>query len=89
LVEPGGVKTNFGNNIKTANNYNPHGSPYAKTMQKIFEGIEPIMANASHRSEVAQVILNAINSSDPDLRYAVRKDAESVLKVGSEFSDKN
>ena len=57
-------------------------------MQKIFEGIEPIMAEASHPSEVAHVILNAINSNDPDIRYTVRKDAESVIRVRSELTDK-
>ena len=62
--------------------------PYAKSMQKIFEGIEPIMDEASHPSEVAHVILNAINSNDPDIRYTVRKDAESVIRVRSELTDK-
>ena len=27
LIEPGGVKTNFVDNIKTAKNYNPNDSP--------------------------------------------------------------
>jgi len=87
LIEPGGVKTNFVDNIKTAKNYNPNDSPYAKTMQKIFEGIGPIMADASPPSEVAQVILNAINSNVTNVRYPVGKDAESVLKARSELSD--
>jgi NAD(P)-dependent dehydrogenase (short-subunit alcohol dehydrogenase family) len=87
LIEPGGVKTNFVDNIKTAKNYNPNDSPYAKTMQKIFEGIGPIMADASPSSEVARVILNAINSNVPNVRYPVGKDAESVLKARSELSD--
>jgi NAD(P)-dependent dehydrogenase (short-subunit alcohol dehydrogenase family) len=88
LIEPGGVKTNFMNNIKTAKNYNPNDSPYAMSIQKIFEGIEPIMAHSSHPHEVAQVILNAITSKDPNVRYTVGKDAESVIKVRSELSDK-
>jgi len=87
LIEPGGVKTNFVDNIKTAKNYNPNDSPYAKTMQKIFEGIGPIMADASPPSEVARVILNAINSNVTNVRYPVGKDAESVLKARSELSD--
>jgi NAD(P)-dependent dehydrogenase (short-subunit alcohol dehydrogenase family) len=87
LIEPGGVKTNFVDNIKTAKNYNPTDSPYAKTMQKIFEGIGPIMADASPPGEVARVILSAINSNVPNVRYPVGKDAESVLKARSELSD--
>jgi NAD(P)-dependent dehydrogenase (short-subunit alcohol dehydrogenase family) len=87
LIEPGGVKTNFVDNIKTAKNYNPNDSPYAKTMQKMFEGIGPIMADASPPSEVARVILNAINSNVTNVRYPVGKDAESVLKARSELSD--
>ena len=46
------------------------------------------MADASHPSEVAQVILNAINSNDPDVKYTVGKDAESVIRIRSELTDK-
>jgi hypothetical protein len=46
------------------------------------------MANSIHPKEVAQVILNAVNSSSPNIRYSVGKDGESVLKNRAELFDK-
>jgi len=88
LIEPGFIRSNIMDNIKTAKNYDPNKSPYAKTVQKLFEGFEPMVANSSDPKEVAQVILNAANSSSPNVRYAVGKDAESVLKARTELSDR-
>lgn len=88
LIEPGFIRSNFMDNIKTAKNYDSNKSPYAKTVQKLFEAFEPMIANSSDPKEVAQVILNAANSSSPNVRYAVGKDAESVLKARTELSDR-
>ncbi|MDQ5869454.1 MAG: SDR family oxidoreductase [Thermoproteota archaeon] len=88
LIEPGFIRSNFMDNIKTAKNYDPNKSPYAKTVQKLFEAFEPMIAHSSDPMEVAQVILNAANSSSPNVRYAVGKDAESVLKARTELSDR-
>jgi NAD(P)-dependent dehydrogenase (short-subunit alcohol dehydrogenase family) len=87
LIEPGAVGTNFMDNMKTGKNYNPNESPYAKTIQRVFEGAQVIMANTIHPREVAQVILNAVNSASPNVRYSVGKDAESILKRRAELSD--
>ena len=59
LIEPGFIRSNFMDNIKTAKNYDSDKSPYAKAVQKIFEGFEPMVADSSDPQEVAQVILNA------------------------------
>ena len=88
LIEPGVIRSNFVENIRTAKNYDSNNSPYAKTIQKVFEGFEPMLANASAPKEVAQVILNAANSSSPNIRYTVGKDAESILKARAELSDR-
>jgi short-subunit dehydrogenase len=88
LIEPGAIRSNFAENIRTAKNYDSNNSPYAKTIQKVFEGFEPMLANASAPKEVAQVILNAANSSSPNIRYTVGKDAESILKARAELSDR-
>ena len=88
LIEPGAIGTNFMENIKTAKNYNPKDSPYAKSIQSMFEGAQPIMANSTHPREVAHVILNAINSPNPNVRYSVGKDAKSVLKKRRELTDR-
>jgi NAD(P)-dependent dehydrogenase (short-subunit alcohol dehydrogenase family) len=87
LIEPGAVGTNFMDNMKTGKNYNPNESPYANTIQRVFEGAQVIMANTIHPREVAQVILNAVNSTSPEVRYSVGKDAESILKRRAELSD--
>ena len=88
LIEPGVIRSNFVENIRTAKNYDSNNSPYAKTVQKVFEGFEPMLANASDPKEVAQVILNAANSSSPNIRYTVGKDAESILKARAELSER-
>ena len=88
LIEPGVIRSSFMDNIRTAKNYDSNKSPYAKSVQKLFEGFEPMIANSSDPKEVAQVILNAANSSSPNVRYAVGKDAESALKARAELSDR-
>ena len=88
LIEPGAIRSNFIDNSKNAKNYNPQISPYSKTIQKIFEGFETIMGNSSLPEDVAETILKAINSSNPDIRYPVGKDAEFALKVRAQLSDK-
>lgn len=88
LIELGAVEINFMDNRRNAKNYDPNTSPYAKTTQKLFEGAQVIMANTIHPRQVAQVILNAVNSSSPDIKYSVGKDAESILKSRAELSDR-
>jgi hypothetical protein len=74
-------------NMKTAKNYNPNDSPYAKIIQRVFEGAQVMMTNNIHPREVAQVIVNAVNSASPNVRYSVGKDAESILKTRAQLSD--
>ena len=81
LIEPGVIRSNFIDNSKNAKNYNPENSPYAGTIQKLFEGFQSIMADSSHPKDVAEVILKVVNTSSPNVRYSVGKDAESVLKA--------
>ena len=88
LIEPGVIRSNFIDNSKNAKNYNPENSPYTGTIQKLFEGFQSIMADSSHPKDVAEVILKVVNTSSPNVRYSVGKDAESVLKARTELSDK-
>ena len=75
-------------NIKTAKGFDSNKSPYAKTVQQVFQGFQPMIASSSHPTEVAQAILNAVNSPSPELRYPVGKDAESIFKARIELSDR-
>ena len=88
LIEPGTIRSNFIDNSKNAKNYNPENSPYSNTIQKVFEGFESIMGNSSHPEDVAETILKAVNTTTPDMRYPVGKDAEFALKVRAKLSDK-
>lgn len=88
LIEPGAIRSNFIDNSKNAKNYNPQYSPYSNTIQKVFEGFESIMGNSSHPEDVAETILKAVNTTTPDMRYPVGKDAEFALKVRAKLSDK-
>ena len=88
LIEPGAIRSNFIDNSKNAKNYNPENSPYSNTIQKVFDGFESIMGNSSHPEDVAETILKAVNTTTPDMRYPVGKDAEFALKVRAKLSDK-
>ncbi|MGC2308891.1 MAG: SDR family oxidoreductase, partial [Nitrososphaeraceae archaeon] len=87
LIEPGFIGSNFMDNMKTAKGFDPNKSPYANMVQRVFQGFESISAYSSHPSKVAHTILNAVNSSNPELRNPVGEDAESILKARNELSD--
>jgi hypothetical protein len=57
-------------------------------VQQVLQGHEVISAHPSHPSKVAHAILDIINSSDPEIRNPVGKDAESILKARDQLSDK-
>jgi short-subunit dehydrogenase len=86
LIEPGNIRSKFMDNVKRAKNYDSNKSPYAQTVNKLFEGLQTLLADSSDTKDVAKVILDASKSSTPNVRYAVG--AESVLKAKRELSDK-
>ena len=88
LIEPGYVSSGFLDNSKYAKGFDANKSPYAKKVQQIFQGFESITAYSSHPSKVAQTILDVLNSSNPELRNPVGKDADSIFKARAELSDK-
>ena len=80
--------TNFLDNVKTAKGFDSNKSPYAKAVQQVVQGFQPLIAHSSHPTEVAHAILNALNSPSPELRYLVGKDAECIFKARTRLSDK-
>jgi hypothetical protein len=60
LIEPGFIRSNFVNNIKTVKGFDSNKSPYSKTVQQLFQGPESFINSSSHPVDVAQVILNAV-----------------------------
>ena len=88
LIEPGYVSSNFLDNSKNAKGFDSNKSPYSKNVQQVFQGFESITAHSSQPSKVAETILDVLNSSNPELRYPVGKDADSIFKARAELSDK-
>ena len=93
LIEPGVVKTNFFENADVVVNNNTTNnnktSAYSQLTQKLFEDFEPMLKNdSSLSSDVAEVIYQAIESSNRQVRYLVGKDADSIMKTRQNLSDK-
>jgi NAD(P)-dependent dehydrogenase (short-subunit alcohol dehydrogenase family) len=93
LIEPGVVKTNFfenvvinNNNTSTTNNK----TSYSQLTQKLFECFVPMLnsSSSSLSSDIAEVIYQAIESKNRDVRYPVGKDAVSIIKTRQSLSDK-
>ena len=52
------------------------------------ESFKQIVQNTLHPSEVAKVILQAVNAENPDFRYVVGKDAAMILEERRNMSDR-
>ena len=89
LIEPGVVKSNFYENTKMSKNslMDPK-SPYHSIAQKIFDAFLPMLQNAFPAKKVAAVILEAIISDNPEIRYIVGDDAKSINETRIKMSDK-
>ena len=89
LVEPGVIKTNFFENIKVNENSVKETSPYTQLMQKGYEGWKPMLeSNSSSPLDVAEVILKAVKSNNPEIRYLVGNDAVSLIEKRKNMTDK-
>ena len=81
LIEPGAVKTNFLENIKWAQEAVKLDSPYAELSKKVSEGVRESFKQASSSPlQVAEAILNAIKSENPNTRYLVGDDAAAIIE---------
>lgn len=87
LIEPGVIKTNFIENLKTST-VSESKSNYADLNESISKRFETMMANSSTSPKVvAESILNAVTSENPKLRYIVGEDAQSIMKIRNDNSD--
>ena len=65
-------------------------SPYFSLMQKVEKHFNSMMDNASSSSppeEVAKIILQAVTSENPQLRYTAGNDAATILQAKRTMSD--
>jgi len=89
LIEPGVVKSNFYENTKMSKNslMDPK-SPYHSIAQKVFDAFLPMLQYAFPAKKVAAVILEAVISENPEIRYIVGDDAKSINEARIKMSDK-
>ena len=87
LIEPGAIKSNFFNNLKMASSAQRPDSPYSQMMQKLNAGFSSVLEKAPPPTEVAKVILKAVTSEKPELRYTVGEDASAMIQAKRTMSD--
>ena len=76
IIEPGAIRTNILNSSASAKKALDPKSPYFSLTQKLDDNFKSMMENASSSpKEVAKVILQAVTSENPLLRYSVGDDA--------------
>jgi NAD(P)-dependent dehydrogenase (short-subunit alcohol dehydrogenase family) len=90
IIEPGFIRTNIINSSTSAEKALDSKSPYFSLTQKVKNHFKSMMENASSSSppeEVAKVILQAITSENPQLRYTVGNDAATIIQARMNMSD--
>lgn len=87
LIEPGVVQTDFFNNLKIKGDDTK--SPYYKLMDRRIAFFKAtINSKVSSSDQVANVILHAVNSKDPALRYVIGNDATNSIHVRKKLPDR-
>jgi NAD(P)-dependent dehydrogenase (short-subunit alcohol dehydrogenase family) len=87
LIEPGVIKTNIANGMVIAEKSQNPNSPYSQIMQKMSTSFEHMLENASSPDVVAKVVLQAVTSENPSLRYLAGKDVEMWIDAKRNMSD--
>lgn len=87
LIEPGFINTNFASAMVIAKKAQDLSSPYSQMMQKIAANSSEMVKNSSPVDVVSKVILQAVTSKDPNLRYLAGKDVENWAANKKAMSD--
>jgi NAD(P)-dependent dehydrogenase (short-subunit alcohol dehydrogenase family) len=89
IIEPGFIRTNIINSSTSAKKALDPKSPYFSLMQKVENHFKSMIENESSPSEeVAKVILQAATSENPQLRYTVGDDADTIIQARMNMPDK-
>lgn len=85
IIEPGGVKTNFGT---TSFDLNVEGSPdeYMPLVEKFVAGVQASEA-ASVAEDIAPVIFTAVTDGTDQMRYIAGPDAEQLIGARTQMDD--
>jgi NAD(P)-dependent dehydrogenase (short-subunit alcohol dehydrogenase family) len=87
VIEPGVVQTDFLQNLKLKGTNTD--SPYHRSMARRVSYLEKAMKNSLSTSyQVANTILNALNSKDPNFRYVIGNDATNSIRMRNSLSDR-
>ncbi len=87
VIEPGVVKSDFFHNVKVKG-MNLE-SPYHELMERRVNFLDKAMKNSLTSSyDVADTILDALNSKDPKFRYVIGNDATNSLRMRNSLSDR-
>ena len=86
LVEPGFVRTNFSNVV--AKKSQSTNSQYSKMTEKMAASIEQMKLKSSPPELVANVVLEAVTSKNPNLRYLAGKDVEEWMEQKKHMTDR-
>ncbi|MDQ6724539.1 MAG: SDR family oxidoreductase [Thermoproteota archaeon] len=90
IIEPGFIRTNIINSSISAKKTLDAKSPYFSMMQKVENYFKSMMDNTSSSSppeEVAKIILQAVSTESPQLRYTVGNDAAAIIQAKRTMSD--
>lgn len=89
IIEPGFIKTNIMNSSVFAKKASGHESPYYPYTQRIQGYFRSMMDNpeSSNPEEVAKVILHAVTSEHPQLRFTVGNDASAIIQAKRKMSE--
>jgi NAD(P)-dependent dehydrogenase (short-subunit alcohol dehydrogenase family) len=87
LVEPGVVRTNFGENMVIARKAQDPNSPYSQMMQMMSSIRGKMLENASDADLVAEVVVEAATAKEPNLRYLAGKDVQQMVSAKKSMSD--
>lgn len=87
LVEPGFIKTNFGNSTAIATKALNPNSPYAKMMQEMQSTFTQLASRAAPAGLVAATVLEAATVVKPKPRYLAGSDIEQWVAAKKSMSD--
>jgi NAD(P)-dependent dehydrogenase (short-subunit alcohol dehydrogenase family) len=87
LIEPGVIKTNFDSGMVVAQKSQDASSPYFSMTQKMDTVFRQLIRNSSPPSLVADVVVQAVKTKNPNLRYLAGKDVEQWVDQKKKMSD--
>jgi NAD(P)-dependent dehydrogenase (short-subunit alcohol dehydrogenase family) len=88
LIEPGVIRTNFASNYRIGQKAADPNSPYLSILQAMQKAFERYSGQETTQpEEVAKVILKAVTSDNPEIRYVIGNDAIQLMEAKKRMSD--